>query len=87
FVTDEDRALLETTAAAFDTVGNFIHNHRQKAGLAEAMRIAGEVNKYISATEPWKIKDSPERLAAVLHTAAQAVMDVNILLCPYLPHS
>lgn len=85
--TDEDRALLETTLAAFDTVGDLIHNHRQKAGLNEAMRIAGEVNKYISATEPWKIKDNPERLAAVLYTAAQAVMDVNVLLAPYLPHS
>ncbi|WP_418969379.1 methionine--tRNA ligase [Alloscardovia omnicolens] len=85
--TDEDRALLNTTLAGFDTVGNFIHNHRQKAGLSEAMRIAGEVNKYISATEPWKIKDNPERLAAVLYTAAQAVMDVNVLLSPYLPHS
>ena len=32
--TDEDRASSETTAAAFDTVGNLIHNHRQKVGLA-----------------------------------------------------
>ncbi|MFD0704651.1 methionine--tRNA ligase [Alloscardovia venturai] len=86
-LTNEDRALLDTTAAAFDTVGDFIGNHRQKQGLNEAMRIVGEINKYISATEPWKIKDNPARLAAVLHTAAQAVMDANVLLSPYLPHS
>lgn len=85
--TDEDRSLLNTTLEAFDTVGDCIATHRQKQGLNEAMHIVGEINKYISATEPWKIKDNPARLAAVLHTAAQAVLDANVLLSPYLPHS
>ncbi|WP_026181825.1 methionine--tRNA ligase [Alloscardovia criceti] len=86
-LTEQDRTLLETTLQAFDTVGDLISQHHQKAGLNEAMRVAAEVNKYISATEPWKIKDNPARLAAVLYTAAQAVMDINVLLSPYLPHS
>ena len=86
-LTDEDRALLAETAAAFDTVGNFIGKHHQKSGLIEAMRIVGDINKYISATEPWKIKDNPVRLGTVLHVAAQAVSDANHLLAPFLPHS
>ncbi len=51
------------------------------------MRVVGDINKYISATEPWKIKDNPARLGTVLHTAAQAVSDANHLLAPFLPHS
>ena len=86
-MTDEDRALLAETNEAFATAGNFIENHRQKAALLEAMRVVGDINKYISATEPWKIKDNPARLGTVLHVAAQAVSDANHLLAPFLPHA
>jgi methionyl-tRNA synthetase len=51
------------------------------------MHIVSEINKYISATEPWKLKEDRDRLAVVLHTAAQAVNDANLLLAPFLPHS
>ncbi|MEE8725745.1 MAG: methionine--tRNA ligase [Bifidobacterium crudilactis] len=84
---DEDRALLEVTGKAFDTVGDLIEHHRQKAALGEAMTTVGAINRYISAMEPWKIKDDEQRLAVVLHTAAQAVVDANTLLAPFLPHS
>ncbi len=86
-LTDDDRALLAESAGAFVTVGDLIEHHRQKNALNEAMRVVGDINKYISATEPWKIKDDPERLGTVLHVAAQAVMDANHLLAPFLPHS
>lgn len=84
---DIDRALLERTAAAFDTVGNHIASHRQRAAIAEAMRTVAEVNRYVSDTEPWKLKEDRSRLATVLHTATQAVLDCNRLLAPFLPHS
>lgn len=86
-MTDEDRALLAQSSAAFDTVGALIEQHRQKNALNDAMSLVGDINKYISATEPWKIKDDPERLGTVLHVAAQAVSDANHLLAPFLPHS
>ena len=86
-MTDEDRALLDETREAFATAGNFIESHHQKAALLEAMRVVGDINKYISATEPWKIKDNPARLGTVLHVAAQAVSDANHLLAPFLPHA
>ncbi|MFT8592485.1 MAG: methionine--tRNA ligase [Bifidobacterium sp.] len=86
-LSDEDTALLEESAKAFDTVGDLIERHRQKAALGEAMRIVGEINRYISAEEPWKIKDDEDRVACILHTAAQAVSDANVLLAPFLPHS
>ncbi|SOC53942.1 methionine--tRNA ligase [Ornithinimicrobium cerasi] len=84
-----DEALLAQVAAGFGTVGGLIAAHRQKAGLAEAMRLVGEANAYVSTTEPFKLKgeDQRERLATVLHVLAQAVVDLNTLLSPYLPHS
>jgi methionyl-tRNA synthetase len=53
------------------------------------MRIVGEVNAYVSRTEPFKLKgeDERERLATVLHTLMQCVADLNTMLAPFLPHA
>jgi methionyl-tRNA synthetase len=47
------------------------------------------VNRYLTATEPYKMKDESqrERLATVLHVAARCVLDCNTLLAPFLPFS
>lgn len=89
-LTAEDEALLAESAKAFDVVGDNLSRSRFKAGITEAMRIAGRANQYIAAMEPWKLaKDESqrERLATVLYTALQVVSDVNTLLTPYLPFS
>jgi methionyl-tRNA synthetase len=85
---DVDRTLLAGTEAGFTTVGELLGKHRQKQGIAEAMRIVGEANKYLSDTAPWKLKnENPERMRTVLHVAAQAVSNCRTLLSPFLPHS
>ena len=86
---DIDRALLDAIEAGFETVGNLIRHHRQKAALSEAMRLVGEANKYVTDTEPFKLKapEQRERLATVLWTLAQAVADLNLMLSPFLPHA
>jgi methionyl-tRNA synthetase len=84
---DVDRRVLESTRAAFGTVGNLIETNRQRAAIAEAMRVVADVNRYVSETEPWKLKTDPDRLGTVLHTVTQAVSDCNTLLAPFLPHS
>ncbi|WP_454931883.1 methionine--tRNA ligase [Actinomyces oricola] len=88
---DIDRALLASVEAGYTAVGDLIRHHRQKAALAEAMRLVGEANKYVADTEPFKLKGqdpaTQERLATVLHTLAQAVTDLNLMLSPFLPHA
>ena len=83
-----DEALLSTVRDGFDTVGGLVRRHRQKAGIAEVMRIVGEANRYVSETEPFKLKgdEQRERLGTVLHVLAQAVSDLNTLISPFLPH-
>ncbi|WP_082220991.1 methionine--tRNA ligase [Luteipulveratus halotolerans] len=84
-----DETILQTVADGFGSVGALIDQHRQKAALAEAMRLVGEANKYVSDTEPFKLKadDEQERLATILHTLAQLVTDLNTILAPFLPHA
>ena len=84
-----DEAVLAGVGNAFTTVGDLVERHRLRAAIAEAMRVVGEVNKYLTVTEPYKMKDDAqrERLATVLHVAAQCVSDCNTLLAPFLPHA
>ncbi|MCL2453924.1 MAG: methionine--tRNA ligase [Micrococcales bacterium] len=85
--TPRDEELLAATTSAYGRVGDLIGAHRQRQALGEAMRVVGEANRYVSDTEPWKLKTDPDRQATVLHTLTQAVADLNRLLAPFLPHS
>ena len=84
-----DEQVLAAVLAGFDTVGDLVSRHRLRAAIAEAMRVVGEVNKYLTVTEPYKMKDEAQRdrLATVLHVAVQCVSDCNTLLAPFLPHA
>ncbi len=84
-----DEAVLAAVRSGFESVGSLLERHRLRAATAEAMRIVGEVNKDLTVTEPYKMKDESqrERLATVLHVAVQCVSDCNTLLSPFLPHA
>src|SRR4051794_39889011 len=86
-LTAEDEALLAAVRAGFDSVGSLIAAHRQKAAVGEAMRVVSEVNKYISESAPWKLKEDRARMGTILYVALQAVRDCNTLLTPFLPHA
>ena len=83
----EDQTILDTVGAAFGVVGDLLARHRQKQAITEAMRTVAEVNKYVSDSEPWKIKEDPARLGTVLAVMAQCVADLNLILSPFLPFS
>lgn len=85
--TDADRALLQTVRASFGIVGDLLGKSRQKAAISEAMRTVAEANKYISDQAPWKLKEDSVRQGTVLHTALQAVRDLNTIMTPFVPHA
>ena len=85
---DVDTALLATAEAAFVEVGGLLERSRQKAALAKAMEVVDAANRYLSATEPWKLaKTDVARQATVLHVTLQVIDDIKALLTPFLPHS
>ena len=86
-LTEADRALKQSTQAAFGVVGDLLARSRQKAAIQEAMRAVADANRYISDQAPWTMKDDPIRQGTVLHTALQAVRDLNTILSPFLPHA
>ncbi len=86
-LTGDDRALLEASRVAFDTVGELWGQCKFKVATSEVMRVVGLANKYISESEPWKLKDDPERRNTILHVALQVVQDCNTMFTPLLPHA
>jgi methionyl-tRNA synthetase len=81
-----DETLLAAVDGAFATVGAGLDSGRAKGALAEAMRVAGLVNVYISEQAPWRLLEQDrERAATVLHVALRCIDSLKVLLCPFLP--
>jgi methionyl-tRNA synthetase len=85
---DGDQALIATVEAGFATTGALIETARFRAALGESMRLAAQVNQYLSDREPWKlIKTDRERAATVLYVALRCVDNLKLLFAPFLPFS
>ncbi len=83
----EDRALLALVEQGFEKVGNHLERVQLRAGLMEAMHLAGEVNRYLERRAPWHLvkQGKKDEAATVMFTAIQAINRLKILLAPYLP--
>jgi len=85
-LTTGDQALIAAIEGGFGSVGALLEAARFKAALSEAMRLAGQVNQYLSEQEPWKvIKTDRERAGTVLFAALRCVDSLKILMTPFLP--
>lgn len=84
----EDQEILAALEAGFKTVGNFLNTTSFRAALAEAMRLATEVNKYLDKAAPWfEIKSDKEAAAKSIYTALKAIDSLKVLFAPFLPHT
>jgi methionyl-tRNA synthetase len=85
---DRDRETMAVVDAGFERVGELIEAAQFKAALAEVMRLTGEVNRYISDMEPWKLRTTDEpRARTVIYTSLQCVNNLKLLFAPFLPFS
>ena len=84
-----DQALLDEVQSGFAVVGDLVGAHRQKAAINAVMRLVGEANRYVTETEPFKLKTDEQlpRLRTILWTLAQVVSDLNTMMSIFLPHS
>jgi methionyl-tRNA synthetase len=81
-----DREVLQVVESGFKTVGDEINATHLRSALAEAMRLASEVNKYLDQAAPWfEIKMDKEAAAKSVYTALRAIDSLKVLLAPFLP--
>lgn len=87
-LTAADKALMAEVAGGFATIGEQLEGARFKAALSEAMRLAAQVNIYLSDQEPWKvIKVDRARAGTIWYTALHCVNNLRVLFTPFLPFS
>jgi methionyl-tRNA synthetase len=83
-----DQEIITTVEKGFKTIGEHIDAVHLRAGLAEGMRLASEVNKYLDQSAPWfEIKTDKPAAGTTIFTALQVIDSLKVLLSPYLPHS
>jgi methionyl-tRNA synthetase len=81
-----DTELIAAVERGFEGIGALLDTARFKAALGEVMRLAGQVNQYLSEQEPWKvIKTDRERAASVLYAALRSVDNLKTMMTPFLP--
>ncbi len=84
-LTAMDKELLASVEKGFETVAAEYEAVNLRAALAEAMRLAGEVNKYLDTTAPWiAIKTDRQAAARAVYVALRAIDSLRILLAPVL---
>jgi len=83
-----DQQVLAAVEAGFRSVGEQLEAVRLRAALQEAMRLAGEVNRYLDAAAPWfEIKTNQAAAATTVYTALQTIDWLKTLFAPFLPFS
>ncbi|AHX11768.1 methionine--tRNA ligase [Neorickettsia helminthoeca str. Oregon] len=55
--------------------------------LEKIIHLATQANEYISQSEPWKLKNEPEKLHEILYTMLEALRIIGIALQPFIPGS
>jgi methionyl-tRNA synthetase len=82
----EDELILKEIERGFDTVAELYDSVKFRAALTEAMRLAGEVNKYLDEKAPWfEIKEDKASAGKSIFTAIKAIDSLKVLLAPVLP--
>jgi methionyl-tRNA synthetase len=85
-LTGMDQELLASVEKGFETVAAEYEAVNLRAALGEAMRLAGEVNKYLDTTAPWiAIKTDRQAAARAVYVAIRAIDSLRILFAPVLP--
>ena len=87
-LTEEDEQLLLLVDTALQTANSQLHQVELRAALRTAMEAAKETNKYLNATEPWKVlKTDKERGLTILYVALSAINGIRVMFAPFLPFS
>ena len=81
-----DREIIANIEAGFDQVGELLSTVKLRGALSEAMRLAGEANKYLDTQAPWfEIKEDKEAAAKTIYTAMRVIDSLKVLFAPFLP--
>ncbi len=84
----DDRVILDLAYGLVDATRPHIDNLAIHKALEDIWRVVAEANRYFASQEPWSLKKTdPARMASVLHTTAEVVRVIAIMVQPFMPGS
>ena len=87
-LTNEDQSLLDQVDESLRISSEQFDQVELRAALRTAMESAQATNRYLNATEPWKIlKVDEQRGLTILFVALSAINGIRIMFRPFLPFS
>ena len=87
-LTDYDEATIEELQKIKASLERNIEHYHFREALKDAMAYSRIGNKYLAATEPWKVvKSDPERVKTILNIALQITANTAIAIEPFMPFS
>jgi methionyl-tRNA synthetase len=85
-LSDEDKAIIAQSEAAFDTIGDLLNAVKLRSALNEAMALVRDTNAYLDRRAPWKrIKEDREDAGTAVYTVLRVIDNLKLLLAPFLP--
>ncbi len=87
-ITEEDQLLLDQVDESLRTSSEQFDQVELRAALRTAMESAQSTNRYLNATEPWKVlKVDKQRGSTILFVALSAINGIRVMFRPFLPFS
>jgi methionyl-tRNA synthetase len=85
-LTDDDKAMIDKTETAFETIGKLIEAVRLREALTTAMGLVRDSNAYLDKRAPWKtIKEDPGDAARAVYAVLRVIDNLKVLLSPFIP--
>ena len=84
---DDDLKILNKFTYNIKNIRNAIDEQNLNFYIKFIIERLFDANKYFNDQEPWKKKDDPQRLNAIVYTALEIIRKISILLYPITPAS
>ncbi len=81
-----DGALLDGASGLLETVRKHMEEQAFHLALEAIWRVVAEANRYVDEQAPWALRRSdPARMRTVLHTLAETIRNLAIIVQPFVP--
>ena len=85
-LTKDDTALLAFIDRSLEESAELFETVELRSALRKGMEAAQAANRYLNATEPWKLaKTDLDRAQTILYVALSAINGIRVMLSPFLP--
>lgn len=86
--TDEDKALLDASAAMLSTVREYMDRQAFHRALEAIWTVVGDANRYVDAQAPWALRKTDfARMETVLYVLAETIRRLALICQPVMPQS